>query len=211
MLGANDGIVSTASLIVGVATAGASRSIVLTAGLAGLVGGAMSMATGEYVSVSAQADTEHADLQREQRELLADPASELKELAGIYERRGLDATLALEVAGQLTVHDALGAHSRDELGITDLARARPLQAAASSAVAFTAGAVLPLLAALVASERWRVGVVVVAALTGLAVLGSVSARAGGAPRGRAIVRITMWSSAAFAATAIIGSLVGAAT
>lgn len=211
VLGANDGIVSTASLIVGVAAAGASRSAVLTAGVAGLVGGAMSMATGEYVSVSAQADTEQADLRREQRELLTDPASELKELAGIYERRGLDSPLALEVAEQLTAHDALAAHSRDELGITELARARPLQAATSSALAFTVGALLPLLAALVAPGSWRGVVVAGGALVSLAILGGVSAGAGGAPRGRAIARVTLWSSAALAATAAIGALVGAVT
>ena len=211
VLGANDGIVSTASLLVGVAAAGASRSAVATAGVAGLVGGAMSMAVGEYISVSSQADTERADIATERRELATDPASELRELAGIYEARGLDPALAMQVAGQLMAHDALGAHQRDELGITEIARARPLQAAASSAASFTAGALAPLTAALVASSRWRIAAIAATALVCLAVLGVVSARAGKAPPGRAVARITLLSAVAMGVTAGIGLLVGQVT
>ena len=181
VLGANDGIVSTASLIVGVAAADQSRAAVVTAGTAGLVAGAMSMAVGEYVSVSSQRDAELADLARERRELAADPESELHELTRIYERRGLDAPLASEVARQLTEHDAFAAHVRDELGITEALRARPLQAAWSSAAAFMAGALVPLLAALASPSATRIVVVAGAALAALAILGALGARLGGAP------------------------------
>jgi len=211
VLGANDGIVSTASLIVGVAAADASRETILTAGTAGLVAGAMSMAVGEYVSVSSQRDAELADLAQERRELAADPESELNELTRIYERRGLDAPLAAEVARQLTERDALGAHVRDELGFTDVAVARPLQAAWSSAAAFTAGALLPLLAALVSPSSPRIVVVGVAALVALAGLGALGARLGGAPIGTAALRITVLSVLAMGISAAIGTAIGAAT
>jgi VIT1/CCC1 family predicted Fe2+/Mn2+ transporter len=210
VLGANDGIISTASLIVGVAAADANRATVLTAGTAGLVAGAMSMAVGEFVSVSSQRDTEQADLAQERRELAADPESELNELTRIYERRGLDPPLAAEVARQLTHHDALAAHVRDELGITGVAVARPLQAAWSSAASFTVGALLPLLAALASPSSVRVGVVAAAALVTLAVLGAMGARLGGAPLGAAALRITVLGALAMAVTAAIGALVGTA-
>jgi vacuolar iron transporter family protein len=210
VLGANDGIVSTASLIVGVAAADSSRATVLTAGTAGLVAGALSMAVGEYVSVSSQRDAEHADMAQERRELASDPMSELNELTRIYERRGLDASLAAEVARQLTEHDALAAHVRDELGITEVAIARPVQAALSSAAAFTVGALLPLLAALASSSTLRIGVVAVATLVALAALGSWGARLGGAPVGAAALRITVLGAAAMAITAAIGAAVGTA-
>ena len=211
VLGANDGIVSTASLLVGVAAAGSSRTAIVTAGVAGLVGGAMSMAVGEFISVSAQADTERADIATERRELAADPASELRELAGIYEGRGLDAALATKVAEQMMDHDALAAHRRDELGITELSAARPGQAALSSAASFTIGAAAPLLAAIVVDRSWRVAAIAVTALVCLAVLGVVSARAGNAPAGRAVARITVLSTGAMAVTALIGVLVGTVT
>ena len=210
VLGANDGIVSIASLIVGVAAADASRSTILTAGAAGLVAGAMSMAVGEYVSVSTQRDAEYADLAQERRELAANPESELSELARIYERRGLDAPLAVEVARQLTSHDALGAHLRDELGFTAISTARPLQAAGSSAAAFTVGALLPLLAALASPSSPRIMVVAVAALMTLAALGALGARLGGARVGAAAARITALGALAMAVTAVIGAAVGTA-
>lgn len=208
VLGANDGIVSTASLIVGVAAADPSRSAVLTAGTAGLAAGALSMAVGEYVSVSSQRDTEQADLAMERRELAADPASELLELTRIYERRGLDHALALEVARQLTDHDALGAHLRDELGITEVAKARPVQAAASSASSFLVGGGLPLLAAIAAPTGARSWAVALAALACLAVLGALGARIGGAPTRRAAVRITLLGALAMTVSAGIGEAVG---
>lgn len=208
VLGANDGIVSIAGLIVGVAAADASRSVVITAGTAGLVAGALSMAVGEYVSVSSQRDTERADLATERRELAADPESELLELTHIYERRGLDHPLALQVAKQLTEHDALGAHVRDELGITEAHAARPLQASASSAASFFVGGGLPLLAAIAASSGWRVWVVATAALVCLAVLGAIGATVGGAAKGRAAARITVLGAAALAVSAAIGAAVG---
>jgi vacuolar iron transporter family protein len=208
VLGANDGIVSTASLIVGVAAADTSRDTILTAGAAGLVAGAMSMAVGEYVSVSSQRDAERADLAQERRELAADPVSELNELTRIYERRGLDPPLAAEVARQLTHHDALGAHVRDELGLTDVAVARPLQAAWSSAASFTVGALLPLLAALASPASPRILVVAAAALVALAVLGALGARLGGAQVTTAVVRITVLGALAMGITAGIGALVG---
>lgn len=208
VLGANDGIVSTASLIVGVAAADSSRATVLTAGSAGLVAGAMSMAVGEYVSVSSQRDAEQADLAQERRELASDPVSELNELIRIYERRGLDRRLATEVAGQLTAHDAFGAHVRDELGITDVAVARPVQAAWSSAVSFTLGALLPLLAALAAPSGSRAVVVAGAALACLAALGALGARLGGAPTAPAALRICALGAVAMGVTAAIGAAIG---
>jgi VIT1/CCC1 family predicted Fe2+/Mn2+ transporter len=210
VLGANDGIVSTASLIVGVAAADTSRETILTAGTAGLVAGAMSMAVGEYVSVSSQRDAERADLAQERRELAADPESELNELTRIYERRGLDRPLAAEVARQLTRHDALGAHVRDELGITDMAIARPQQAAGSSAAAFTVGALIPLLAALASTSAPRIPVVATSAIVALGLLGAFGARLGGAPTGAAALRITVLGALAMAISAAIGATVGTA-
>lgn len=206
VLGANDGIVSTASLIVGVAAAHASQSQILITGVAGLVGGALSMAAGEYVSVSSQADTEHADLRVEQRELEQFPQQELKELAGIYVKRGLDSDLAMQVAEQLTAHDALSAHARDELGITPELRARPVQAAASSAAAFATGAMMPLATILLAPVPHQVPIVMASSLVFLAALGATAARAGGAPILRGAIRVVLWSTLAMAATAWVGSL-----
>ncbi len=210
VLGANDGIVSTSSLLVGVAASNASRSAILVAGMAGLAAGAGSMAAGEYVSVSSQADTERADLAREAKELQEDPAGELAELAFIYEQRGLERNLALQVAEQLTAKDAIGSHGRDELGISHIVTARPLQAAWSSAAAFALGALLPLVVAAVAPTAWAGAALVVAALVALAILGFVGARVGGAPPARAVVRIVVWSALAMAVTGVIGRLVGAA-
>ena len=208
VLGANDGIVSTASLVLGVAASGTDRSGVLLAGLAGLVAGAMSMAAGEYVSVSSQADAEKADLEREQRELREDPEHEHAELAGIYVDRGLESALAEQVATQLMEHDALTAHARDELGITEITTARPVQAAVASALAFAVGAALPLVVAIVTSDAVRSWSIALASLVSLALLGAVAARAGGAPPLRASIRVTSWSALAMAATAAIGALVG---
>lgn len=208
VLGANDGIVSTASLVIGVAAAHASHAEVLIAGVAGLVAGAMSMAAGEYVSVYSQADTELADLERERKELGADYAGELKELAGIYQGRGLDANLALQVATQLMQHDALSAHARDELGITDVLSARPLQAALASAASFSVGAGLPLLIVYMASIDNLIVWVVVTALLFLALLGALSARAGGASTAVASMRVTFWGALAMGVTAEVGSLFG---
>jgi VIT1/CCC1 family predicted Fe2+/Mn2+ transporter len=208
VLGANDGIVSTASLIVGVAAAGASRGEVLVAGVAGLVAGAMSMAAGEYVSVSSQADTEDADLARERHELATDERYERRELASIYVERGLEPSLAAQVAEQLMAHDALAAHARDELGISDDQRARPVQAALASAVTFATGALLPLLVVLVAGSHTTM-LVAGSSLVFLAVLGALSARAGGAPVPTAIVRVTFWGALAMALTAAVGSWFGA--
>jgi len=210
VLGANDGILSTASLIVGVAAASASTSEVLLAGVAGLVAGAMSMATGEYVSVSSQSDTEQADLARERAELETQPEAELEELAQIYVERGLEITLAREVARQLMAKDALGAHARDELGISEVLIARPVQAALTSAATFAAGAALPLLAAALLPHAMLVSGVSVASLLCLALLGAIGARAGGAKIGRAIARITFWGALAMALTAGIGALFGVA-
>jgi VIT1/CCC1 family predicted Fe2+/Mn2+ transporter len=210
VLGANDGIVSTASLIVGVAASQANLSTILVAGVAGLVGGAFSMAAGEYISVSSQADTERADLDVERRELESSPQHELRELAAIYVKRGLDPALASEVAEQLTRHDALGAHARDELGITHELRARPLQAAWSSAAAFSVGAALPLLSVLLIPESYRVPGVMAAALVSLALLGAAAARAGGAPVLIGAVRVVVWSALAMLATAWVGSWFGTA-
>jgi VIT1/CCC1 family predicted Fe2+/Mn2+ transporter len=209
VLGANDGIVSTASLIVGVASAGAARGDIVISGVAGLVAGAMSMAAGEYVSVSSQADSEAADLAREQRELAALPDQELAELTAIYMDRGLDRALAQEVASRLTASDALGAHARDELGISEVTTARPLQAALASAATFSAGAAMPLLAVLIAPAAWLVVVVSGVSLLFLAVLGAVGARAGGAAMARPTLRVAFWGALAMALTAGIGRLFGA--
>jgi len=209
VLGANDGIVSTASLVVGVAAAAADRSGVLLAGVAGLVAGAMSMAAGEYVSVSSQADTEKADLDREREELANNHEFEIRELSYIYQKRGLDPELARQVAVQLMEHDALGAHARDELGISEITSARPLQAALASAGTFTVGAVLPLLAVVVAPELRIALWVSVASLLALAVLGVLSARVGGARTWIATVRIVFWGALAMALTAAVGRLFGA--
>jgi len=209
VLGANDGIVSTASLVLGVAAAGASSQVILVAGVAGLVAGAMSMAAGEYVSVSSQADTERADLARERRELAANPEQEHAELTTIYVKRGLDETLAASVATQLMEYDALGAHVRDELGITETLTARPIQAAIASAVSFAAGAALPLLMVLwlpVTALMWGVSG---SSLLSLGLLGMLAARAGGAPVVASVVRVTFWGALAMALTAGVGALFGA--
>jgi VIT1/CCC1 family predicted Fe2+/Mn2+ transporter len=209
VLGANDGIVSTASLVVGVAAAAADRSGVLIAGVAGLVAGAMSMAAGEYVSVSSQSDIEKADLERERVELEEDHEQEIRELTHIYRRRGLDQDLAHQVATQLMEHDALGAHARDELGISEIMSARPLQAAFASAGTFTVGAVLPLLAVLVAPAPRIALWVSVASLLALTGLGILSARVGGAPIPVATGRIVFWGALAMALTAAVGHWFGA--
>ena len=209
VLGANDGIVSTASLVVGVAAAAADRSGVLIAGVAGLVAGAMSMAAGEYVSVSSQADIEKADLERERAELENDHEFETRELSHIYQRRGLDKELAHQVAVQLMEHDALGAHARDELGISEVMSARPLLAAFASAGTFTVGAVLPLLAVAVAPELRIALWVSVASLLALTVLGVLSARVGGARTWVATGRIVFWGALAMALTATVGRWFGA--
>jgi VIT1/CCC1 family predicted Fe2+/Mn2+ transporter len=210
VLGANDGIVSTASLIVGVAAASGTGSAVLVAGVAGLVAGAMSMAAGEYVSVSSQSDTEQADLARERAELTNQPAFERAELAEIYAKRGVEADLAYKVADQLMAKDALGAHARDELGISEMTTARPIQAALTSAATFSAGAAMPLLMVVVSPTSILVPVVSIASLLFLALLGAIGARAGGAPAIPATVRVTFWGALAMALTAGIGFLVGAA-
>lgn len=209
ILGANDGIVSTASLIAGVAAAGVTQSSILVTGTAGLVAGAMSMAAGEYVSVSSQADAERSDIELEKRHLAADPEFELEELTQIYEQRGLDRALAERVAVQLTAHDALDTHLRDELGMTSEMAARPIQAAAASAASFTVGAALPLATVFFdqgASLPWTVSA---ASLVFLALLGALGARAGQAPMLRPVVRVTFWGAMAMAATIAIGSLFGA--
>ena len=208
VLGANDGIVSTASLVLGIAAAGGSASSVLVAGGAGLVAGAMSMAAGEYVSVSSQADTERADLDKERNELATDPEHELAELVGIYQGRGLSPALALQVAQQLTAHDAMGSHARDELGITDLLAAKPASAALASAAMFAAGAALPLTVAWLAPAKGLSATVAVTSLLFLAVLGAISARVGGAPLGKAVGRVVFWGALAMAATYGIGKLFG---
>lgn len=208
VLGANDGIVSTASLILGVAAAGAGTRAILVAGVASLVAGAMSMAAGEYVSVSSQADTEQADLARESRELAANSDQEHEELVSIYVHRGLDRPLASQVAAQLMAHDALGAHARDELGISDALAAKPVQAAMASAGTFAAGAVLPLLAALLIPEAARIWGLAVSALAFLALLGVVAARAGGAPVLPSVLRVSFWGALAMGLTAAVGALLG---
>jgi len=206
VLGANDGIVSVAGLVVGIAASGASASTVLATGIAGTVAGAMSMAAGEYVSVQSQADTEHADLAMEQRELREDPHSELEELVAIYHHRGLTLDLARQVAVQLTAHDALAAHARDELGITEELRARPLQAALASAGAFVSGAALPVLTALLAPHDHVAQITTAATLVGLGVTGALAARAGGAPPLRGALRVMFWGALAMGAAALIGQL-----
>ncbi len=210
VLGANDGIVSTASLIVGVAAADSSPSNVLVAGIAGLVAGAMSMAAGEYVSVSSQSDTEEADLNRERKELATDTVAEHAELAAIYRNRGLDSALADEVATQLMKKDALGAHSRDELGISDTLSARPVQAALASAATFAVGAALPLLLVVIVPASALVWTVSGSSLFFLALLGGLAARAGGSPVMKSVARVTFWGALAMAATAGVGALFGAA-
>jgi len=209
VLGANDGIVSTASLVLGVAAAGAARSDVIIAGVAGLVAGAMSMAAGEYVSVSSQSDTEEADLARERQELATDDKAEQAELAGIYIARGVEPALAKQVAFQLMAHDALGAHSRDELGISDVQRARPVQAAFASAGTFSVGAAMPLLSVLLASRSTLATVVTGTSLVFLAILGGVAARAGGARTTAGALRVTFWGALAMALTYGVGALFGA--
>lgn len=209
VLGANDGIVSTASLIVGVAAGGATHDDLLIAGTAALVAGAMSMAAGEYVSVSSQADSERADLAREAKELRDDPEFELRELTQIYVDRGLEPGLAREVATQLMAKDALGAHARDELHMVDATAARPIQAAFASAASFAVGAFLPLLVALAAPSDSVSAAVVIASLSSLALLGVLSGKAGGASVLKAILRVTVWGAIAFAVTAGIGRLFGA--
>lgn len=208
VLGANDGIVSTASLVMGVAAAGSSPDNILIAGVAGLVAGAMSMAAGEYVSVSSQADTEQADLDLEKRELAADPEFEHREMTAIYVERGLDPALAAEVATQLMSHDALGAHARDELGISDTLSARPVQAALASAGTFAIGAALPLLVVLLAPLSVIMWGVAGSSLLFLALLGALAARAGGAPVLKAASRVTFWGALAMALTAGVGALFG---
>lgn len=209
VLGANDGIVSTASLVVGVAAANGGNSEILVAGVAGLVAGAMSMAAGEYVSVSSQADTEKADLARERAELAADPILEHAELAAIYERRGLDSALASQVAQQLMKHDSLGAHARDELGISETLSARPVQAAFASAATFAIGAAMPLLTVVLTPQNNLIPVVVVTSILFLGLLGGFGAYAGGAPWLKAAVRVTFWGALAMAITAAVGALFGA--
>ena len=208
ILGANDGIVSTASLIAGVAAAGASQSSILVTGTAGLVAGAMSMAAGEYVSVSSQGDAERSDVELEKRHLAADPEFELEELTQIYEERGLDRALAEQVAVQLTEHNALDTHLRDELGMTDAMAARPVQAAAASAASFAIGAALPLATVFIdqgTSLPWTVSA---ASLVFLAILGALGAKAGNAPMLRPVVRVTFWGAMAMAVTIAIGALLG---
>ncbi len=208
ILGANDGIVSTASLIVGVAAAGAAPASIIVTGTAGLVAGAMSMAAGEYVSVSSQGDAEKADVELEKRHLAADPEFELEELTQIYEQRGLDRALAEQVAVQLTEHDALDTHLRDELGMTDAMAARPVQAAAASALSFAIGAALPLATVLLFPGPLLPWIVSTASLVFLAILGALGARAGNAPMARPVLRVTFWGALAMAATMAIGSLFG---
>ncbi len=208
VMGANDGIVSTASLIVGVAAAASKPSDVLVAGVAGLVAGAMSMAAGEYVSVSSQSDTEQADLARERKELADDPVAEREELAQIYVKRGIEAGLARRVADQLMAKDALGAHARDELGISEITTARPVQAALTSAATFAAGAAMPLLMVLIAPADKLIPIVTVASLAFLALLGALGAKTGGADISKPTLRVTFWGALAMALTAGIGSAFG---
>jgi VIT1/CCC1 family predicted Fe2+/Mn2+ transporter len=210
VLGANDGIVSTASLIVGVAAAEASRSSVLLAGVAALFAGAMSMAAGEYVSVSSQADTENADLARERIELQQQPEREQEELTRIYQSRGVDRETAASVAKQMMAHDALAAHARDELALSEMHAARPLQAAMASALTFTAGASAPMVVVLLVPVGMLVPAVAVASIACLGLLGALGARAGGAPVGRAVLRVTFWGALAMVVTAGVGRLFGAA-
>ncbi|MDF2980762.1 MAG: hypothetical protein K0Q69_534 [Devosia sp.] len=208
VLGANDGIVSTASLIIGVAAASGDKGAILVAGVAGLVAGAMSMAAGEYVSVSSQSDTEAASLAKETWELANQPDAEHAELTAIYMARGLDETLAAQVATQLMASDALGAHARDELGLSEVSTARPVQAALTSAVTFAVGAALPLLAVLVAPGAWLIWAVALASLVFLGALGAVGAAAGGASPWKPTVRVVFWGALAMLITAAIGALFG---
>jgi VIT1/CCC1 family predicted Fe2+/Mn2+ transporter len=210
VLGANDGIISTSSLLVGIAAAHASHSNMLLTGFAGVVAGSMSMATGEYVSVSSQADTENAAMKQERAELEHDPDAEHRELAGIYVQRGLDASLAHEVAKQLMAHDAIGTHARDELGISKATQARPLQAALASALSFAAGAAMPLGITAISPADRLIGILVAATLVGLAGLGALAAKTGGAPALPAAIRVTCWSALAMGATVAIGSAFNAA-
>ena len=210
VLGANDGLISTASLVVGVAAAGTARSAVLIAGVAGLVAGAMSMAAGEYVSVSSQADTEAADMDRERRELATDEIGERAELAALYVVRGLTPELAAEVATQLMAKDALAAHARDELGLSEMTQARPLQAALASASMFAVGALLPVAVVWVAPEEFLSPLVTGTALLLLAVLGAVAARVGGATMWRGALRVTFWGTLAMGASALVGRVFGTA-
>jgi vacuolar iron transporter family protein len=209
VLGANDGVVSTASLILGVAAAHATRNYVLIAGVSGLAAGAMSMAAGEYVSVHSQADTEEADIERERKELKTDDAGERKELTAIYVSRGLDPPLAAQVADQLMAHDALGAHVRDELGISPMSRARPLQAAMTSAASFAVGAAFPLIITLWAPQQELIVWVSGVSLVFLAILGALAARAGGANVGVGALRVTFWGALAMAVTTAVGALADA--
>ncbi|HEX3159100.1 MAG TPA: VIT family protein [Gemmatimonadaceae bacterium] len=209
VLGANDGLISTSSLVVGVAATAATHTTIVTSAVAGMVAGAMSMAAGEYVSVSSQADTERASLAMERRELREDLPAERAELAAIYESRGLTPALAEQVAMQLMVHDALGAHARDELGLSEAASARPLQAAGASAASFAVGAALPVLVVVATSRGALLPVVVGSTLVLLAILGGLAARAGGASIARGATRVTFWGAIAMAATATVGALFGA--
>ena len=210
VLGANDGLISTSSLIVGVAAAQTARDPVLVAAIAGLVAGALSMAAGEYVSVSSQSDTELADIERERAELASQPEQELAELAGIYVERGLTPELARQVAEQLTANDALGAHARDELGLSHMTRARPIQAALSSAAAFAVGAALPVLLVVFLPLALVPGIVTGASLALLVILGAVAANLGGAPMWRGAARVAFWGAVAMGATALVGKLFGTA-
>jgi len=209
VLGANDGLISTSSLVVGVAAAQATRGPVLLSALAGLVAGALSMAAGEYVSVSSQSDTEQADLARERGELAADPVAERAELAGIYAARGLTPELADQVAGQLMAHDALGAHARDELGLSEITLARPIQAALASAASFAVGAALPLLLVVLVPFAHIIAAVIGASMLLLLVLGGLAARLGGAPLLRGALRVAFWGAVAMGATALVGHFFGA--
>lgn len=206
VLGANDGIVSTSSLVVGIAAADTGRTALILAAVAGLVAGAMSMAAGEYVSVSSQADTEEADLERERQELANNSRYEHKELADIYVQRGLEPQLAVQVAEQLMAYDALGAHARDELGLSDTNKARPLQAALASATSFSAGAALPVLLSVFVPMQLMIPTVSASSLVFLAIMGAIAAKAGGASQAKAAVRVTFWGALAMAATAGIGYL-----
>ncbi len=208
VLGANDGIVSTASLLLGVASANVTHQSILLTGIAGLVAGAMSMATGEYVSVSSQSDTEKAALAEEQAELDADFQGEFRELTSIYVHRGLDVALAKQVAEKLMSHDALAAHAREELGISEITTARPLQAALASSMSFSVGAILPLLVAAMVTIQWAIPAIALSALVSLAILGGIAAKAGGAPISPGIIRITFWSALAMGVSSGVGALFG---
>lgn len=208
VLGANDGLISTASLVIGVASSGSARAAILIAGVAGVVAGAMSMAAGEYVSVSSQADVEGADLARERDELATQPEAELAELAHIYIERGLTPELAEQVATQLTAHDALGAHARDELGLSEITAARPLQAALASAGSFAVGATLPVLIVAFAPSASLTKLVIASTLLLLSLLGALAAKVGGAPTGRGALRVAFWGAIAMAASALVGKLFG---